>query len=166
MNNIYIYFFNYYKDIYRNTYKVEIVDKDRHRGKLKRFGVATIVDHGEVRQCSIEPRAISSTYRLSLSLFGHLFPFLILSLFLFLTHSLFLPLFHPSWTSSKIILPFDHSSSSIVNVILTFWYVETIGKLTRNGIIVEPCSRKRKTKKNDNGQRHYERIFEKHLRWH
>lgn len=143
------------------------MDKDRHREKLKRFGVATIVDHGEVRQCSIEPRAISSTYRLSLSLLSHLFPFLILSLFLFFLHSLFLPLFHPNWTSSKIIFLFDHSSNSIVNVILTFWYVETIRKLTRNGVIVEPClPRKRRKKKDDNGQRHYERIFEEHLRWH
>jgi len=37
-------------------------------GKLKRSGVATVVDHGEVRQCCAEPRAISSAIVVSLPL--------------------------------------------------------------------------------------------------
>jgi len=118
---------------------------------------------------------IKHTCCLFLTLFSHLFSFLFLLpssffLSLSLSLSLFLPLFHPSWASSKIIsiiLLFDHSLDSIVNVILlTFWYARTIGKLTRTGIIVEPegSMRRRRKKTHDNGQRHHERLFKEHLR--
>lgn len=155
-------------------------DKDRRRENLKR-DLASLQSSATEKFASAAPslalyRAYSLSFSLALSLFvrpSRSFPPSVsFSLPPSSSVSLpsILPLFHPSWPSLKIsiISLFDHSSDSTVNVILlTFRRAGTIGKLARDGVIVELGStRRRRTRKDDNGQHHRERLLEGHHRRH